>query len=226
MMNGQSIQVMIVDDHTMVRKGLKILLEEVEGIDVIGEAPNGMKALELVEPLNPDVILMDLSMPGMDGIDVIRNIIAIRPDQRIIVLTAHLEDERFIQAIQAGAQGCLGKNIYPEELIQSIQNVHAGRPSLDPKIAWEMLRRMCDVGESHQSKDVLSDREIEVLRLLTQGKRDPEIAEELFLSEVTIRTHINRILSKLHLKNRVQAALYGLRSGLVPLSEVNVMTDI
>ena len=223
-LSGRTIQVMLVDDHAMIRAGIKVLLEQIDGIDVVGEAANGFKAIELVKQLLPDVILMDLSMPGMDGIEAIQRILAIRPEQHIIVLTGFLDDERFIQAIQAGAQGCLDKTIPPEELIQSIRDVCSGKPSINSGIAWRILRGMSE-DETRQHKDKLSEREIQVLRLMTQGKLDEEIAQELVLTEVTIRTHVSRILTKLCLKNRVQAALYGLRSGLVSISETSEILD-
>lgn len=222
--SGQTIQVLLVDDHVMVRAGIKVLLEQFDGIEVVGEAGNGFKAIELVKLLLPDVILMDLSMPGMDGIEAIGRILALRPGQHILVLTGFLDEERLIQAIRAGAQGCVDKTIPAEDLVQSIRDVSSGKPSLSSGIAWRILRGMSG-NETDQKKNKLSEREIEVLRLMTQGKLDEEIAQELVLTEVTIRTHISRILTKLGLENRVQAALYGLRSGLVSISETSAVLD-
>lgn len=224
-MGNQPIQLLIVDDHAMVRKGMKALLSEYPDINVIGEAANGLKAIELVEKLQPDVVLIDLSMPVMDGIEAIRRIIAIHPDQRIIVLTSYSGDDKLFPAIKAGAMGYLLKDAQPEELVQSIRNVYSGEPSLNPTIAWRLLRGMTGVETTKRSAEELSEREIEVLRLLTQGKTDQEIAKELVLTDVTIRTHISRILSKLGLKNRVQAALYGIRSGIVSLDETSDFDD-
>lgn len=220
-MGSQPIRVMIVDDHTMVREGIKLLLDDFENIHVVGDVANGIKAIELVEPLDPDVILMDLSMPVIDGIEATRRIIAIRPEQRVIILTGLLSDESLFLAVQAGAQGCVDKFVEPEELVQSIQDVCTGKPSLSSEIAWRILHGIGAPEDHRQPKDKLSERENEVLRLLTQGKQDREIAKELVLSDVTVRSHIMRILSKLHLKNRVQAALYGLRSGLVSINEIS-----
>jgi two-component system, NarL family, response regulator LiaR len=222
--SSQTIRVMLVDDHAMVRAGLKVLLEQFDGIEVVGEAGNGFQAIDLVKQLLPDVILMDLSMPGMDGIEAIGRILAILPGQHILVLTGFLDEERLIQAIRAGAQGCVDKSIPPEDLVQSIRDVSSGKPSLSSGLAWQVLRGMTG-NVTRQQKDKLSEREIEVLRLLTQGKLDTEIAQELVLTEVTIRTHISRILTKLGLENRVQAALYGLRSGLVSISETSEVLD-
>jgi NarL family two-component system response regulator LiaR len=220
-MDNKPIQVLIVDDHAMVRKGLRALLNEYDDIRVIAEAANGLKAIELVERLKLDVILLDLAMPVMDGIEAIKRIMAIQPDQRIIVLTSYPGDDKLFPAIKAGALGYLIKDAEPEELVQAIRNVCAGEPALSPTIAWKLLRGMSGVETIKRSAEELSEREHEVLRLLTLGKTDQEIAEELVLTDVTIRTHISRILAKLGLKNRVQAALYGIRSGIVSLDETN-----
>ncbi len=219
-MANQPIKVLVVDDHAMVRKGLKALLSEYEEFSVVGEADNGLKAIELVSHLKPDVVLLDLAMPVMDGIEAIKGILAIQPDQRIIVLTSYTGDDQLFAAIKAGAQGYLVKDAQPEELVQSIRSVCSGEPCLDPSIAWRLLTRLSGVETANHTPEELTDREIEVLRLLTQGKTDQEIAAELVLTDVTIRTHISRILTKLGLKNRVQAALYGLRTGLVSLDEI------
>jgi DNA-binding NarL/FixJ family response regulator len=224
-MGSQPIRVLIVDDHNMVREGLKILLNEFEDIQVVGDAANGLQAIELFEALDPDLILMDLTMPVMDGIEATKRIIALRPDQHILILTGILNDERLFQAVQAGAQGCVEKTTEPLELIQSIRDVCSGTPSLSSGIAWRILRGLSGVEMPGQPKDRLSERETQILRLMTQGKLDREIAEELVLTEVTIRTHISRIISKLGLENRVQAALYGLRSGLVSISETSDFFD-
>ena len=224
-MDNQPIQVLIVDDHAMVRKGLKALLDQYEGIRVIGEAANGLKAIELTERLKPDIVLLDLAMPVMDGIEAIRRIIAIRPSQSIIVLTSYPGDDKLAPAIKAGALGYLVKDAQPEELVQSIRSVCAGEPALNPTIAWRLLRGLSGLETTKRSTEELSERELEVLRLLTLGKTDQQIAKQLVLTEVTIRTHISRILSKLGLKNRVQAALYGVRSGIVSLDETDSLYE-
>jgi NarL family two-component system response regulator LiaR len=224
-MDNQAIQVLIVDDHAMVRKGLRALLNQYEGIRVVGEAGNGLKAIELVERLKPDVVLLDLAMPVMDGIEAIKRIISVRPDQRIIVLTSYPGDDKLFPAIKAGALGYLVKDAQPEELVQSIHNVCEGEPALSPTIAWHLLRGLSGVETAKKSAEELSERELEVLRLLTLGKTDQEIADQLVLADVTIRTHISRILSKLGLKNRVQAALYSIRSGIVSLDETDSIEE-
>ena len=224
-MGNQTIRVLIVDDHTMVRRGMKVLLDEYEDIQVVGEASNGLKAIEAVDELKPDVVLIDLAMPVMDGIEAIKRILAIHPDERIIVLTSFSGDDKLFEAIRAGAMGYLVKDAQPDELVQSIRNVCSGEPTLNPAIAWRLLRGMTDVKTTKRPAEELSEREIEVLRLLTKGKTDQQIAQQLVLTDVTIRTHISRILSKLGLKNRVQAALYGIRSGLVSLDETTDIGD-
>jgi len=224
-MGSQQIRVLIVDDHTMVRRGIKVLLDEYEDIQVVGEAANGLKAIELVDQLKPDVALIDLAMPVMDGIEAIKRIIAAHPNERIIVLTGFAGDDKLFEAIRAGAMGYIVKDAQPEELVQSIRNVCSGEPSLNPTIAWRLLRGMTGAETAKRPTEELSEREIEVLRLLTKGKTDQQIAQQLVLTDVTIRTHISRILSKLGLKNRVQAALYGIRSGLVSLDETNDIGD-
>lgn len=223
-MEARFIQVLIVDDHAMVRRGLKILLEQFAGIQVVGEAANGLQSIELVTRLQPDVVLMDLIMPVMDGIEAIQRIMVIRPDQRILVLTASLDGETFIQAVKAGAQGYFAKDVEPEELVRSIQKVCQGKPVFDSRFVMETIRRAKIENISSRLPDQLSEKELAILRMLSHGMTDQEIAHKLFVSEVTVRTHISRIIRKLHLQNRVQAVLYSLRSGLVPESEIAQMT--
>jgi len=223
-MDNQPIQVLVVDDHAMVRNGLKALLQEYEDIQVIGVAGSGVEAIELVERLKPDVVLMDLLMPGMDGVEAIRQIIALQPDQRILVLTALLEDDAIIQSIKAGAMGYARKDIQPEELVRSIRNVHAGEPAISPRIAWELLLAMNGAKTTEQtepSEEHLTERELEVLCMVARGHTDREIAEVLCITDVTVRTHVRRILKKLGLNNRVQAALYSYRTGLVSIAETS-----
>ena len=225
-MTGKSIRIMIVDDHVMVRKGMKAFLQEFEEIQVVGDASDGWKAIELVKQLKPDVVLVDLLMPGMDGIETTERLIAIQPKLGVLVLTAYADDDKVSQAIKAGALGYLVKDAQPEELVQSIKIVSAGAPALSPKIAWKVLHGIRGTGSASQKQMELSDREAEVLRLLTRGKTDQEIANQLVLSEVTIRSHVARILAKLGLHNRVQAALYGIRSGMVSLEETREFPEM
>lgn len=218
------IKVLVVDDHTMVRRALKILLEQFPEIRVVGEASNGLQAIEYVSRLKPDVVLMDLVMPVMDGIEAIQRIIAIHPEQRIVVLTASTDPEYFIQAIKSGVQGYFVKDLDSEKLAHAIQGVYQGMPVYDSRFVREVIRRARIEDLSNQLPDQLSEKEVEILRMLSRGMTDPEIARELVVTEVTVRTHISRIIRKLHLENRVQAVLYSLRSGLVPEHEIAHLT--
>jgi two-component system, NarL family, response regulator LiaR len=221
---SKPIKIMIVDDHAMVRKGMKAFLSEFDDMLVIGEASDGWKAVELVQPLKPDVVLLDLFMPGMEGIETIRRLIDVQPHLGIIVLTAYAKEDMVIQAIKEGALGYVVKDAQPEELVQAIRIVSTGTPAISPAIAWKILHGPQETVARVSVQ--LSDREAEVLQLLTKGKTDQEIASQLFLSDVTIRTHINRILTKLGLQNRVQAALYCVRSGMVSLDETYDMNEV
>ena len=219
-MAGQRIRLIIVDDHAMVLKGMKAFLNGYEGICVIGEAADGVHAIQLVEHLKPDIVLIDLLMPGIDGIETIRRIITVRPEQCCIVLTAYGKEDKLLQAVKAGAMGYVTKTDDPEELIQAVRKVYAGVPAFSNKILWQMLSQKDSV-EPHNKINDLSEREIEVLVLLAKGYTDNEIAKQLYLTNVTIRTHISRILLKLGLENRVQATLFAIRSGLVSLEAIH-----
>lgn len=222
-MDKGPIQVLIVDDEAMIRKGVAALLKGYEEIRVIGDAANAFRAIELVKNLKPDVVVSDLLLPMMDGIETIRQIATIQPDLHVIVLTDHTRDDLFFQSIQAGAQGYLSKDCHPDELVEAIVNVYAGVPSFSQSVAWRALHRMTDVPDTKHNSNTLSQREMDVLRLLTMGKTDYEIGEELIITPVTARTHVKRIITKLGVRNRVEAALYGLRTGLVSLSEVDCL---
>jgi two-component system, NarL family, response regulator LiaR len=216
---GIPIRVLVVDDHPIVIKGTKALLSEIDDIEVVGEAENGSIAIQRNRDLQPDVILMDLMMPEMDGIEAIRQIAAEQPNVKILVLTTFVTDDKVFPAIKSGALGYLLKDCQPDELVQAIRQVYRGEPSLHSSIARKMLR---ELGRSAPDKPLiepLTDREVEVLRLLAGGADNQEIAEKLYIAEVTVRTHISRVLSKLHLANRVQATLYALREGLASIED-------
>jgi len=212
------IQVLIVDDQAIVRKGIHALLAEVEDIAVLGEASNGQEAIAQAELLHPDVILMDLVMPGMDGIEATRRITR-DSNARVLVLTSFVGDDKVFPAIKAGALGYLLKDSEPNDLLQAIRQVHHGEPSLHPTIARKVLQEIQQPPESPPTPDPLSDREIEVLRLVAKGMGNKEIAEYLVITEATVRSHVSNILGKLHLANRVQATLYALQEGLTSLND-------
>jgi two-component system, NarL family, response regulator LiaR len=215
------IRVLIVDDHTIVRRGIKALLAETDDIEVIGEADNGLEAIRRARQLEPDVILMDLLMPKMDGIEATRQITAQIPHMRVLVLTSFVGDDKIFPAIKAGALGYLLKDSEPSELIRSIYRVQRGEPSLHSSIARKMMKEILDAPSAKPTPDPLTAREVEVLQLLAKGLSNDEIAAQLVVSEVTVRTHISHLLAKLHLANRVQATLYALREGLSSFDEEN-----
>jgi len=214
-----NIRVLIVDDHAIVRKGVRALFDEVEGIEIIGEAGDGLEAVAQVEALQPDVILMDLVMPNMDGIEAISQITAKDEKARIIALTSFATDDKIFPAIKAGAMGYLLKDSETDELIDAIHAVCQGKPSLDPSIARKVLQEISRPSEHPPTPDPLTEREVEILRLVAKGLGNQEIADQLVIAEVTVRTHVSHILSKLHLANRVQATLYALREGFAKLDD-------
>jgi two-component system, NarL family, response regulator LiaR len=218
-MKRSPIRILIVDDHTIVRKGTRALLTEIEGLDVVGDASDGEEAIALSKKLSPDVILMDLVMPNMDGIEAIARISTEQPEVKILALTSFDTDDKIFPAMKAGALGYLLKDSDPEELIQAIRQVHLGQPSLNPSIALRLIHELNHPGDRELTPDPLTQREDEVLGLVAKGMSNQKIADHLFITEVTVRTHVSNILSKLHLANRVQATLYALRKGLVALED-------
>jgi NarL family two-component system response regulator LiaR len=214
---SQTIRVLIVDDHTIVRKGIRALLAEIAGIEVVGEAGNGQEAVAQAETLHPDVILMDLAMPKMDGIEATRQIKASQPESRILVMTSFAADDKVFPAIKAGALGYLLKESAPEDLVQAIHQIHRGESSLHPTIARKVLQEITHSSDRPPTPDPLTEREAEVLRLVAQGLSNQDIAKKLNISDPTVRTHVSNIMGKLHLATRIQAALYALREGLVSL---------
>ena len=215
---SESIRVMIADDHQLVRQGLAALLSVKPGFEVVGQAKSGVEAIELAWSLEPDIILMDLLMPGMNGIDATREIKSKNPDARILIITSFAEDENVYQAIKAGALGYLLKDSSPKELLQAIDDVHNGRMSLHPNIALKLIDELNRPTESKTTEEPLTEREVEVLKLVAKGHSNQEIADKLVVSERTIGAHVSNILSKLHLANRTQAALYALRKGFADLT--------
>ncbi len=215
--NEKNIRILIADDHAIVRKGLRTLITHEPGFELVAEAANGLEAVELNRQFCPDVILMDLVMDRMDGISAIKAIREEHPEGRILVLTSFAEDDKVFPAIKAGALGYLLKDSSPEQLIRAIHEVYRGEPSLHPRIAIKMMEELNRPPDLPPTECPLTTREMEVLRLVAQGLEDSEIAKKLVISEWTVRTHIRNILGKLHLANRLQAALYALREGLADL---------
>jgi NarL family two-component system response regulator LiaR len=218
-MGEGSIRVLIVDDHAIVRKGVRALLEIEAGLEVVGEAGSGREAITMAEKLRPDVVLMDLVMPEMDGIEATRQISGRMPGTRILVLTSFAADDKVFPAIKAGALGYLLKDSGPDELVRAIRQVYRGESSLHPTIARKVLRELTHPSEKQASPDSLTEREMDVLKLLARGLGTQEIAERLVITEATARTHVSNILSKLHVSSRTQAALYALREGLATLDD-------
>lgn len=218
------ISVLLTDDHVIVRKGVRALLATERDIRVVGEACDGLEAIELAESLRPNVILMDLVMPRLDGIEATRQIMSKSPCARILVLTSFAADEKVFPAIKAGAFGYLLKDSGPEELVKAIRQVHRGEPSLEPSIACKVLLELSQASKQHSlTTDPLTERELEVLRLIAQGCSNKEIAGKLAVSELTVRTHVSNILCKLHLASRTQAALYALQKGITSLEDLPAM---
>ena len=211
------IKVMIVDDHGIVRQGLRTYLDLLEDITIVAEAENGLDALEKVKQFNPDIVLMDLVMPEMDGIEATQKICGSYPDVKVIVLTSFTEDEQVFSAIKAGAVGYLLKDISPPDLAKAIQAVHSGETHLHPEITKKLMNQFVSPKSDIEiTPDELTPRELEVLQLVAQGLSNKELANKLTISEKTVKTHLSSIFSKLHLSDRTQAAIYALKHNLVP----------
>jgi NarL family two-component system response regulator LiaR len=213
------IKVLIVDDHQVVRQGLRTFLELHEDIQVIGEADNGLIALEMVSQYQPDVVLMDLVMPQMDGITATQKIHASGSSAKIIALTSFSEDDKVFPAIQAGASSYLLKDVSPDDLVDAIRAVHHGEARLHPDITRKLMEQVSQAKNLPHEIPVeqLTDREKEVVRLVALGRNNREIAQALFISEKTVKTHVSHILGKLNLEHRTQLAIYAIKNKLVDL---------
>jgi NarL family two-component system response regulator LiaR len=216
------IRILLVDDHAVVRQGLKAFLATEADIEVVGEASNGREAVEQVKRLKPDVVLMDLVMPQLDGIGATAEIKASSPDVDVIAMTSFIEDEKVFGAMRAGATGYVLKDADPDDVVHAIRSAAAGEVHLDPRVARRLME------ELHPSKqkptptqEALSEREIEVLKLVAKGYSNQVIGEHLIISPKTAKTHVSNILSKLGLSSRTQAAVYAMREGLVSSDEAN-----
>lgn len=216
MITTGKIRVLIVDDHEVVRQGLRGFLEVQEDIELAGEAADGIMAMEMVMKFSPDVVLMDLVMPRLDGIEAIRQIKATNPNTKVIVLTSFTDDKKVFPAIQAGACSYLLKDISPNNLVEAIRAAHRGEARLHPDITRKLMEQLTHPANSARSAqpDDLTEREIGVVRLVAQGRSNHEIAQVLVISEKTVKTHISNILSKLHLDDRTQLAIYAIKNGL------------
>lgn len=215
-MPDKNITVLIVDDHTIVRQGLRILLELMDDIQVVGEASNGMIATEIADKLHPDVILMDLMMPEMDGITAIQNICEQTQPPKIIALTSFLEDSNIIPAIRAGATSFLLKDVSPTELVETIRAASRGEARLHPNVARKLMDQVATLPKcASATATEITEREMEVIQQVAKGMSNKEIAQTLVISEKTVKTHISSILSKLNLGDRTQLAIHALKNGLV-----------
>ena len=210
------IRLFVADDHPIVREGLRALIATEPQMKLVGEAADGVQAIEQIKALRPDVILLDLKMPRKDGLAVIDEIVQDDPDVRIVVLTSFAEDEKVFAAIKAGALGYLLKDSSPDELLQAIRDVYNGESHLHPTIARKLMRELSKPVSANQkpTTEPLTTREVEILNLVAHALTNREIAERLSLSERTVRHHVSNILEKLHLASRTQATLFALREGL------------
>lgn len=215
---AEPIRILVVDDHPVVRQGLVAMLSTQPAFEVVGEAASGAETLRQVAALQPDVLLLDLEMPEMDGVEVIRRLRESDPDVRVIVFTAFDTDERIVGAVQAGAQGYLLKGVARDEVFDAIRVVSEGGSLLQPVVASKLLRHMSDRGGDRQAgSEPLTDREMDVLQLLAQGKTNREIAHELVVTERTAKFHVSSILSKLGAGNRTEAVALAAQQGLVEM---------
>jgi len=211
--DGRKIRVLLVDDHTVVRQGLRMVMSLEQDLEVVAEAANGREAVDMVRQSGPEVVLMDLLMPVMNGVEAIRTIKAEWPEIEVVALTSVLEDRMVIDAVEAGAAGYLLKETGPDELFEAIRAAHRGEVRLDPRAQKRLLREV----RTPTMRESLTPRETDTLRLVAKGLANRDIAERLGVSEVTIKTHVSSVLSKLGLQSRTQAALFALKEGLTGL---------
>lgn len=213
---SNSVTVVIVDDHFVVREGVRALFETQPDITIVGEAASGEEAVRLCADYAPDVVLMDLLMPGLNGVEATRQIKQVSPRSQVIVLTSYHEDEHILPAIRAGALSYLLKEAGPDELLAAVQKAAWGETTIHSRVAAKMMRALQGAEAKEENPfDDLSKRELEVLRLIAEGLSNASIGEALFISEKTVKSHVGNILSKLHLGDRTQAAVYAWRRGLV-----------
>ena len=214
---AEEIRVLVADDHGVVRGALRQLIDSEPDMKAVGEAADGEEAVFKARVLRPDVIVLDLVMPRKDGLQAIVEIKRDNAEARILVLTSFAEDDKVFPAIKTGALGYLLKDASPQELFQAIRDVYRGESSLHPNIARKLIRELSQPSDLPPSEEQLTERELEVLRLVARGLTNKEIGAKLTVSEHTVHTHVSNILNKLHLANRTQAALYALQEGLASL---------
>lgn len=213
----EQIQIVVVDDHPVLRDGLSAVLSTQPDFRVIGEAENGVEAVEIIVELRPDVVMLDLEMPEMDGVETLKRLREHNPDIRVIVFTAFDTDERILAAVQAGAQGYLLKGAPRDQIFEAVRVVHSGDSLLQPVVASKLLRQMSQTSESTDALGSVTPRESEVLNLLALGLQNKEIAGQLGISERTVKFHVGSILSKLNAGNRTEAVTIALQRGLIEL---------
>jgi len=213
----RKIKVLIVDDHQVVRQGLRTFLELQEDVVVVGEAGDGKTAVELVRQLEPDVVLMDLVMPHLDGIAATQQVKSLRANVKVIALTSFTEDDKVFPAIQAGASSYLLKDVSPDDLVEAIRAAYQGEARLHPDIMRRLMEQVASQGKTVRgpTMEALTERELDVVQLVAKGRSNHEIAKELVISEKTVKTHVSNILGKLQLEDRTQLAIYAFKSGLV-----------
>ena len=222
-----SVRVLLADDDALMRAGLAVVLDNAGGIDVVGEAPDGIRAVELCRELRPDVVLMDVRMPGIDGIEATRRVVAAGPDTKVLVLTTFRHDEYVWGALRAGASGYLLKRTSPERLVDAVHTVAGGDTLLDPAVTRDLVEhfvlhaRAAEVVDADDERRVagLTQREVQVLRLIAQGLSNDEIAGVLYIAESTAKTHVKRILAKIGARDRAQAVVLAYRAGLMALGD-------
>jgi len=209
------IRVLVADDHPLIRHGIRAVMDTEPDMTVVGEAGDGQAAVDLARQLNPDVILLDLVMPGKGGVEAIREIRRDNPEARILVVSGYDTDDLVFPAIEAGAVGYMLKDISPTELLAAVREVYEGKSALHPQIALKLVHRLSTASGQEPEGEALTKRELQVLTWVAQGLSNQEIADELWISERTVGVHVSNILHKLHVENRTQAALYAVESGLV-----------
>jgi len=212
---NERIRILIVDDHPLIREGLRAILETQPDMELVGEARDGNEAVARAQALKPDVILMDLALPHMDGVEATRQIIQNDQLVRVLILSNYLDDDKVFGVLKAGAKGYLIKETNPQYLRQAVRAVYQGKSALDPAVQRKLVDQFAQTtGKSASSKDNLTEREQEVLRLMAQGLTNPQIGHKLSIAEGTVRFHVSNVLKKLGLKNRTQAVLYAVHNGL------------